>query len=222
MQIVLHARKAQMAQAIARTEMVIAYSPKSRFAEKFLRCLENEKKKSPQSEDWWQILEEPGLRFGRTDPVTDPQGRNIIFVMMLAAKLYRQADLVERVLGPTINERQIFSEPSVEARLQSGELDAASAYKVQPGPFGVPYISLPPEINLGGGDEEIGHPEITLMLNGRSYHPEPLIYFAAALKDATHSAAAAAFVAWLQGEEAQAILRRAGYDPAPSAAPLQP
>mgnify|MGYP003694545867 CR=1 FL=1 len=32
---------------------------------------------------------------------------------------------------PVINEKQIFTEPTVQARLQSGELDAASAYKIQ-------------------------------------------------------------------------------------------
>ena len=115
---VLHAGKAETAQPIAHTEMVIAYNPKSRFAPKFEAAANGKG-------NWWEILQEPGLRFGRTDPVTDPQGRNIIFNMMLAAKMYKQPDLVEKVLGPTINEKQIFTEPTVQARLQSGELETA-------------------------------------------------------------------------------------------------
>lgn len=219
MQTVIRAGKAEAAHAIAHTEMVIAYSPKSRFAEKFERAGNVGAKKSPEA--WWQILEEPGLRFGRTDPVTDPQGRNIIFVMMLASKLYQQPDLAERVLGGTINERQIFTEPSVEARLQSGELDAASAYKIQPGPFQIPYISLPQEINLGATSKaQDEHPEINLTVNGKTYHPEPLIYYAAALKDAAHARPAAAFVAWLKGDEAQAIFRHHSYGPPGAAAQL--
>ena len=137
--VVLRAEKAETAQAIAHTEIVIAYSPKSRFASKFEAA-------GHGKGNWWEILQEPGIRFGRTDPVGDPQGRNIIFTMMLAAKAYKQPDLVDKVLGPTINEKQIFMEPTVQARLQSGELDAASAYKIQPGPFNLPYISLPREI----------------------------------------------------------------------------
>lgn len=108
--------------------MVIAYSPKSRFASKFEAA-------SKGQVNWREILEEPGLRFGRTDPVTDPQGRNIIFTMMLAAKRYKQPGLVGRVLGPAVNEKQIFQEQTVQTRLQSGELDVARLTRYSPGRF---------------------------------------------------------------------------------------
>jgi molybdate/tungstate transport system substrate-binding protein len=201
---VLRAGKADSAQPIAHTEMVIAYSPRSRFASRF--------EAAKSSGNWWKVLQEPGLRFGRTDPVIDPQGRNIIFAMMLAAKMYKQADLVEKVLGPTINERQIFQEQTVQARLQSGELDAASAYKIQPGPFNLPYLTLPREINLSGQNVHADHPDITLSVGGKTYNPEPLIYYALVLKDALNPKGAAAFVEWLKGSEGQAIFHRFYYD----------
>jgi molybdate/tungstate transport system substrate-binding protein len=208
---VLRAGKAQMAYPVAHTEMVIAYSPKSRFASRFEAA-------GRGKEPWWEILKEPGLRFGRTDPVADPQGRNIVFTMMLAAKLFRQPDLVEKTLGPVINEKQIFTEPTVQARLQSGELDAASAYRIQPRPFNLPYLSLPQEINLGGQDVHAEYPDVTLSLGGKTYTPEPLIYYAAVMKDAPNAKAAAAFAEWLRGSEAQGIFRRYDYDP-PGGAP---
>src|SRR5215471_5985517 len=203
---VLNAGKAEMALPIAHTEMVIAYSPKSRFAPRLDAAARGKAK-------WWEVLEELGLRFGRTDPVGDPQGRNIIFTMMLAAKRYKQPDLVKKILGPTINEKQIFAEPTVQARLQSGQLDAASAYKIQPGPFNLPYISLAREINLSGQNVHTDHPDITLSVGGKTYSPEPLIYYATVLKDAPNSKGAAAFVKWLKGDEAQGIFRHANYDP---------
>ncbi|HEX7289441.1 MAG TPA: extracellular solute-binding protein [Candidatus Angelobacter sp.] len=219
-QVVLKARKADTAQPIAHTEMVIAYSPKSRFAARFAATAEAVKEGKPGKESWWQILQERGLRFGRTDPVGDPQGRNIIFTMMLAAKLYQQADLVERILGPAINEKQIFTEPSVQARLQSGELDAASAYKIQPGPLKIPYIVLPAEINLSGENVRAQHPDITLALGGKTFAPEPLIYYAAALKDAPNPKGAASFLEWLTKEEAQAIFSKYSYGPPGKASAL--
>lgn len=212
---VLRAGKAESAEPIAHTEMVIAYSPKSRFASKFEAT-----SKGKSKDTWWKILQEPGLRFGRTDPVADPQGRNIIFTMMIAAKVYKQPDLVEKILGPTINEKQIFTEPTVQARLQSGELDAAAAYKIQPGPFDLPYIVLPKEINLSGQNVRTDHPDVTLTISGKAYAPEPLIYYAGALKDAPNSKGAAAFVEWLKGNEAQAIFRRFYYDPPGDASAL--
>jgi molybdate/tungstate transport system substrate-binding protein len=210
---VLRAGKAETAHPIAHTEMVIAYNPKSRFASKFEAAADGKR-------NWWEILQEPALRFGRTDPVTDPQGRNIIFSMMLAAKLYKQPDLVEKVLGPTINEKQIFTEPTVQARLQSGELDAASAYRIQPGPFHLPYITLTKAINLSGENVHADHPDVSLSVGGKTYYPEPLIYYAAVLKDAPNAKGAASFAEWLKGDEAQAIFRKYDYDPPGDASSL--
>ena len=210
---ILRAGKADSAAPIAHTEMVIAYSPKSRFASRFDAAAKGK-------EDLWKILLEPGLRFGRTDPVTDPQGRNIIFTMMLAGKANKQPDLVGKILGSTINEKQIFTEPTVMARLQSGELDASSAYKIQPGPLNLPYVSLPAEINLSGQNVRTEHPDVTLAIGGKSYAPEPLIYYAAVLKDAPNANGARAFVDWLKNEESQAIFRKFNYDPPGDASPL--
>jgi molybdate/tungstate transport system substrate-binding protein len=210
---VLRAGKADSAQPIAHTEMVIAYSPKSRFASRFDAAAKGK-------ENLWNILLEPALRFGRTDPVTDPQGRNIIFTMMLAAKMTRQAGLVEKVLGPAINPQQIFTEPTVMARLQSGELDASSAYKIQPGPLNLPYVPLPAAINLGSQNVRTEHPDVTLSVGGKSYTPEPLIYYAAVLKDAPNAKGAAAFAEWLKANEAQAIFRKYNYDSPGEASPL--
>jgi len=211
MRTVLRAGKAKSAEPIAHTEMVIAYSPKSRFVSQLEAAAEGKI-------EWWKVLQQPGLRFGRSDPVADPQGRNIIFTMMLAAKMYDQPDLVEKTLGPTINDRQIFSEPTVLARLQSGELDASSAYKTQPGPFHLPYISLPEEINLSSPNVRKEDPDLSLTVGGKTYHPEPLIYYAAALNDALNPKGAAEFVTWLKGGEAQSIFRSYDYD-SPDAAP---
>jgi molybdate/tungstate transport system substrate-binding protein len=210
---ILRAGKADSAQPIAHTEMVIAYSPRSRFASRFDAAAKGKA-------DLWKVLLEPELRFGRTDPVVDPQGRNIIFTVMLAAKTNKHADLVEKILGPAINEKQIFTEPTVMARLQSGELDAASAYKIQPGPLNLPYVPLPTEINLSGQDVRAEHPDITLSVGEKSYAPEPLIYYAAVLKDATNAKGAKAFVEWLKRDEAQVIFRKYHYDPPGDASPL--
>jgi molybdate/tungstate transport system substrate-binding protein len=230
MRAVIRAGKAVIAQPIARTEMVIAYSPRSRFAPALARAARMSAAGTQNTADlpdrgasaaqaWWKILQSPGLRFGRTDPVTDPQGRNIIFTLMLAARHYGQPDLVERIIGPVLNPQQIFSEPTVQARLQSGELDAASAYKLQPGPFGLPYITLPPEINLGGTN--LTHlPDLRLTIAGRSYSPEPLIYYAAVIKGGRNEQDAARYLEWLRGEAAQKILEQANYDRASDASPL--
>jgi molybdate/tungstate transport system substrate-binding protein len=216
MRIVLKAGKAQSGIPIARTEMVIAYSPRSQYAAALAKTGE------PGAKPWWQILETPGFRFGRTDPNTDPQGLNIIFMMQLAARYYHQPDLVEKILGPQINPQQIFQEPQVMARLQAGQLDASSAYKTQPAALGLPFISLPAEINLGSAAMEHEYKQASVKLNGKTQQPAPLVFYAAVLKDAPQPKLANRFLAWLQGPAARQILVRYHYDGPGDDKPLVP
>ncbi len=213
---VLKGGKASVAMPVARTEMVIAYSPKSKYARQFADAAAGRRGVMP----WWQILQQRDLRFGRTDPTVDPQGRNIIFALQLAEAHYKQPGLAQSILGPTINPAQIFSEPTVEARLQSGELDAASAYKIQPGPFNLPFVTLPAEINLGSDARRDHYAQQTLEIGGAIRHPEPLVYYAAVLDASAHKDKAVAFVNWLTGA-AQAIFRQYFYDPPTGASPLR-
>lgn len=214
MRILLAAGKAREATPIGRTEMVLAYSPSSRFRAAMAKA------GRPGAEPWWRILESGGFRFGRTDPLTDPQGANIIFVMRLAADYYRRPDLPDRILGPLINPRQIFLEPQMMARLQTGQLDAASAYKIQPLALGLPFIELPEEINLGDASMEARYSHAAVTLNGKTVHPAPLVFYAAALANAAHPELAARFVRWLRGPRARAILSHYHYDGPGDAKPL--
>lgn len=214
MRTVIAGGKTARAIPIARTEMVIAYSPKSQFAAEFA------KSGDAGAKLWWQILEAPGLRFGRTDPTTDPQGLNIIFTMQLGADYYHQPDLADKILGTQINPQQIFMEPQLMARLQAGQLDASSAYKTQPDSFGLPYVALPKEINLGDAAMESAYEKPSVTLNGKTLHPAPLVFYAAVMKDAPQPELAARFVTWLQGDAARKIFTKYHYDDTGDAQPL--
>jgi molybdate/tungstate transport system substrate-binding protein len=203
---VMHAGGAQVALPVARTEMVITYSPKSRFAPQFEAAAQGKA-------NWWEVLQQPGLRFVRSDPAGDPGGRNIIFTMMLAAKKYRQPNLVEKVLGPTLNPEQILTGDNNQGRLQNGELDAAGSYRTAPQWSGLPYIVLPKDINLSGQNVRAEYPDVNLTVGGKTFYPEPLVFYAAVLRGAPNAKGAAAFVEWLQGNEGQALFRRYAFDP---------
>jgi tungstate/molybdate binding protein len=170
---------------IASTQMVIAYSPKSHYAEQFAAAKAG---KTP----WYQVLETPGLRFGRTDPSTDPQGRNIVFSMMLAERYYHQPGLTQKILGPLVNPQQIFTEPSLLSRLGSGQVDASSGYLSAVISHHLPYIRLPDQINLSNPamvQKWYGKVHFTIKLpNGKTdtLSTQPLVFYAAVLKNAAH------------------------------------
>src|SRR5580693_8250028 len=135
----------------AATSMVIAYNPKSKYASEFKAYADGSK---PLSTLFSSLLQTPGLKLGRTDPNTDPQGRDFIFMLELAQKYYHlPSDTVSKILGTsnfgTSSSSQIYAESSLDSTLESGQLDASSAFVTQAVELHLDYIPLPAAINLG-------------------------------------------------------------------------
>jgi molybdate/tungstate transport system substrate-binding protein len=133
----------------AGTSMVVAYNPNGKYASQFKAIADGSK----PLVDLFTLLQTPGLRLGRTDPASDPQGRDFIYMLELAQAYYHlPADTVTNILGgPAGNttSSQIFAESALDSTLQSGQLDASSAFITQAIELKLDYIKLPPAINLG-------------------------------------------------------------------------
>lgn len=198
------------AQPVASTQMVIAYSPHSRFLSAFKAAKASKKA-------WYKVLEKPGLRFGRTNPATDPQGRNIVFTFELAQHYYHRPHLAKRILGAPGNPKQIFSETSLLTRLESGQIDASSGYLSAVRSRGLPYIKLPAQINLSNPHymqswySKVGFKLGTRTGKTRRVSPQPLVFYASVMKNARHPQLARRFVKFLQSPQGQKIFRRDGY-----------
>lgn len=200
------------AQPVASTRMVIAYNPQSRFAQQFAQS------RSAGQIPWWKILSEPGLHFGRTDPTSDPQGQNIIFTLKLAERYYQQPGLAKNIMGELINPQQIAAEGGLLARLQAGQVDAASGYESATRSAKLPYVVLPDPINLSNPDySQQWYDKVSFALTDhtgqrKTYHPQPLVFYAAVLNNAPHPQLAQQFVRYLTSESAQQIFKDNGYD----------
>ena len=209
--VVQQAGLAEEAVPIASTRMVLAYAPRSRFAPAFAEAAQGHGK-------WWEILQTQGLRFGRTDPLTDPQGQNIIFTLELAERYYHAPGLAEAVLGPLLNPEQIFAEPSLLSRLEAGQIDASAGYHSAVASHRLPFIALPDEINLGDpafGAEWYSHATIALPQpdgTTKVVRPQPLVFYAAVPSNAPDPALGRRFVDFLTSPQGQEMLRRGFYD----------
>ncbi len=115
----------------ARSPLVIGYAPQSRFAA------------SLQRQPWYQVLQTPGLRLGRTDPELDPKGRLTLTLMRNAEAFYHQPGLAHAILGAPENPAQIRPEESLIGALQSGEIDVGIFYASETASLRIPSISLP-------------------------------------------------------------------------------
>ncbi len=204
---------------VASTQMVISYSPKSRFLPEFEAAAQGKR-------PWNEVLQTPGLRFGRTDAATDPQGQNIIFTMLLAQNYYAQPGLAERILGGYQNPRQIFSEASLLSRLEAGQLDASSGYLSAARSHHLPFIQLPDEINLSNpamAAKWYNTVQFSIKLpSGKqaTLSTQPLVFYATVLKDSKRPALAEKFVQFLQGAEGQKMFKDSGYSP-PKGGPIE-
>ena len=82
----------------AGTSMVVAYNPNSKYASQFKAIADGSKPVC----DLYTLLQTPGLKLGRTDPNTDPQGRDFIYMLELAQSYCKlPSDTVAKILGTT-------------------------------------------------------------------------------------------------------------------------
>jgi molybdate/tungstate transport system substrate-binding protein len=161
----------------AGTSMVLAYNPQSKYASQFRAFADGKK----PLKDLFTLLQTPGLKLGRTDPNTDPQGRDFIFMLMLAQSYYHlPTGTVAKILGTkdfaSPSSSQIYAESSLDATLQSGQLDAASAFVTQAKELHLDYIPLPTAINLGSFADAAQYARASLTITGnQTTHGEPQV-----------------------------------------------
>ena len=152
-------------------EMVIAYSPNSPFF--------NDLEKARTGEiPWYEVLAKQDFKFGRTDPELDPKGYYMIIAAELANLHYNDTTIKQRIMGDDRNAKQIFPEEILKTILEQGQLDAVAAYKHEAVARGLPYITLPPQINLADPTfiDFYRNGSYTLRKDGQTVFGEP-IYF---------------------------------------------
>ena len=158
----------------ARSPLVIGVNPSSRFAADL------------RSRTWYQVLREPGIRIGRTDPALDPKGVLTVKLLSHAEQLHHQPGLEQAVLGAPDNPAQVLPEETLAGRLQSGQIDVGFFYSTEAADLRIPAITLPEAAGLGAQ------------------------YTATILRSAADPAVAARFVAFLLGPGGGGIMKRHG------------
>jgi molybdate/tungstate transport system substrate-binding protein len=175
---------------MASSQLVLAYNPKSQFADRFQAA-------SAGTIPWYEVLRIPGVRFGRGDPTTDPKGYRTIFLFDLAGKHYQKPE-IPRMLGDALNPAQVFPEVVLLARVETGQFDAGVFYKHEVVAHHLPFVTLPPEINLGDPKFARRYAEATYKLpSGEQVQGAPIIFTITIPRVASHAAAAEGFVRFL-------------------------
>jgi molybdate/tungstate transport system substrate-binding protein len=128
--------------AFATSQLVIGFDPKSTFAREFV---EVRKHKLP----FYRALQQKGLKIGRTDPNIDPKGYRAIWMANLTQKLYHLKGFARKLFGDAENPAQVFPEQTLVARMLTGQVNAGVFYLSEVKDLGIPYITLPGQVNFG-------------------------------------------------------------------------
>ncbi|HET9111831.1 MAG TPA: extracellular solute-binding protein [Ktedonobacterales bacterium] len=189
----------------ATTSMVIGYSPKSQFAAQLQAAASGQ---TP----WYQALQIPGLRLGRTDPKLDPKGINTLYTLQLAEQYYHQPGLAQKLTGGAENPDQIFPEEELVARLTAGQLDAGFFYLNEVKDAGLSYITLPEQINLGDPSLASAYAQASYTTAaGVTQRGAPIAFSVTIPATVRNEAGAEAFVEYLLGKSARETLSADGF-----------
>jgi molybdate/tungstate transport system substrate-binding protein len=161
----------------AQSPLVIGYNPSSKFAAEF------------KTKPWYQVLQEPGIRIGRTNPQFDPKGALPLTLLKRAETFYNSHGLLEKIVG--VNGAQVLpvAEDLELALLQSGKLDVGFFYWTETADAKIPALSFPPAIT------------------------SQATYTVTIPHSATNPEGAAEFVAFLLGSHGQRLLKEHGLTP---------
>ncbi len=160
--------------AFAESPLVMGYNASSKFAAEF------------KTKPWYQVLMEPGIRIGRTDPKLDPKGRLTLQLMEEAETFYKIPGLAQRVLGAPDNPAQVLPEETLIGRLQSGQINVGFFYSTKTADAKIKAIELPTQI-------------------------APMaVYTVTILRDAPNPAGANRFAAFLLGGDGGKLLKQHG------------
>ena len=188
----------------ASNEMVIAYRADSHRAEKI------------NKDNWFDILLQKDVAFGRSDPNADPCGYRSILMMKLAEKYYGRDGILEKMLakdGRYVRPKEV----DLLMLLEIGEIDYIFIYRSVAQQHGLKIMTLPDEINLKKKEYDLFYKTVSLRLTGKRLRTfvtkrgGPIVYGVTMPVNAVNRQAGLAFLEFLlDADKGGAILEGNG------------
>lgn len=161
--------------------------------------------------NWYQILSEPGVQIGRSNPDTDPSGYQTLLALELANQYYHDPELSKKILAnaPQTNVRD--TETELIGALEAGQIDYLAIYKSDAIQHGFKYLDLPTEINLSDPAQAKLYQQASVTTKNGAQTGKPIIYAITIPNNAGHPTEAARFIQFLLGPEGQRLMAQSGF-----------
>jgi len=189
----------------AANSMVIAYKNNSRLADRI------------SSDNWYEVLQDEDVHYGRSDPASDPCGYRTEMVLQLAEKYYSNTGMASVILD---KDRRYIRPKEVDllSLLDVGEIDYIFIYKSVAIQHRLEMIILPDEINLGDPQFEENYRSSSVEIPGSqpgqtvTIHGDPMVYSITMLDSAPNRQAAMAFLQFMM-KDGLKVVREMGQEP---------
>ena len=187
----------------ASNSMVIAFSDKSFGSEEINR------------ENWYNMLLDDEVIFGRSDPDSDPCGYRTVLTFKLAEKFYNKPGISDELIAKN---RNMIRPKEVEllALLETNAVDYIFQYKSVSQQHDLKYIELPDEINLSDPGMEEFYQSVSVDILGKSpgermtLTGSTMVYGVTLLKDAPNRQLAIDFLKYMLGDAGMGIIESNG------------
>jgi len=183
----------------AANQMCIAYTDKSQFGNEI------------NGDNWYEILQRDGVKYGRSDPNQDPCGYRTLMVWQLAEDYYNVPGLYDKLYdaeGDLMRPKEV----DLIALLESGDLDYAFEYSSIAEQHNLKYVKLPPEINLSTVDYEDFYVQTEVEVAGAQpgekilMKGSPIVYAVTIPQNSPHQELAITWIDFLLSEQGMDIM----------------
>ena len=202
----------------ARNQMVIAYTDGSKYASEI------------DNQNWYETLGRSDVKFGFSDPNSDPCGYRAVMVCQLAELYYGDQTIFNNLIESNTNIRASFenNKYSIEApenpapntgkirisgmemelisALELGTIDYFFIYRSVAVQQGFKFLELPLQIDLSRVEYENTYKNVEVRLSaGKTVTARPIVYGITIPKNAQHADVAIDFVEFVINETGQGI-----------------
>ena len=190
----------------ARNRMCIAYTDKSQFKDEI------------NGDNWYEILQRDGVKYGRSEPDQDPCGYRTLMVWQLAEDHYGVPGLYNKLYGAD-GDMMRPKEVDLIALLESGDLDYAFEYSSIAAQHKLNFVELPTQIDLSSEEFKDYYATAKVEISGKepgekiTKKGKPIVYGITIPTNFPRQEIAIAWVGFLLSDKGMSIMEANGQPP---------
>ncbi|MFI5613403.1 extracellular solute-binding protein [Amycolatopsis sp. NPDC051903] len=163
------------------------------------------------ADNWFQVLAQPGVKVGRSNPDTDPSGYQTLQMLALAENFYHQPGLSAGILANSPPETMVGTETQLLPAVSSGQIDYLGIYRSDALQHHLKFLDLPSRIDLSDPALAATYATVSVPTSSGPRTGKPIVYALTVPTNAPNAAAGLRFVEFVLSPAGQKIMIDNGF-----------